>query len=546
MKKWLQIDERDNIAVALSALKKGELIHHEGSSFTLDEAILPKHKFALIPMEKGEAVVMYGVKVATTRFDVNQGVALTTENIRPDKSNRIEYHGGYEWKRPAPGRYPRHWEGYHREDGNYGTRNHWLIIPLVFCENHHVELLRESLEDALGFGVRKKNTFDISELISAIKSGASPREVVSIEPVRSRISGSENRLFENIDGIKFITHQTGCGGTRRDSDMFVELVVSYLMNPNCAGATLLSLGCQNAQLNQVKKRLADRAPNYDRPVIWCEEQNFQGEDSFLKYAISHTLSGLMIANRNRRTRTSLADLSLGLECGGSDGFSGITANPLLGTVSDQIVAHGGNSILSEFPELSGVEQNLVNRCQTKEQGDRFMHLMKSYESHALAAGTDFDANPSPGNIREGLLTGAMKSAGAARKAGSAPVNSVLDYAEIPTQNGLHLLCTPGNDVESTTALAGSGANIIVFTTGLGTPTGNPLAPVIKMSSNTTLALKMPHLIDFDAGSIIGGKEINELAEDFLSYMLQVASGQLTRSEENGQDDFIPWKRDISL
>jgi altronate hydrolase len=546
LKKWLQIDERDNIAVALSTLAKGELIQNGVSSFSLSEAIQPKHKFALKHIGKGEPVYMYGIKIGKTLVDLNEGDGLSIDNLHPDKSHQVEYHGGYEWKKPSPIKRMTEWKGYRREDGKYGTRNHWLVIPLVFCENHHVEMLRETLEDALGYTDRKKNTFDISELIKAIKSGTSPEEVVSIEPVKYKSHGSDQRLFENVDGIKFITHHSGCGGTRRDSDMFVELVVSYLLNPNCAGATILSLGCQNAQLNQVKNRLAARAENYKRPIVWLEEQNFQGEDSFLKAAVSHTLAGLMIANRNKRTQASLADLSLGLECGGSDGFSGITANPLLGRISDQIVADGGISILSEFPELNGVEENLVNRCTTREQADRFVSLMKSYEKHVLVAGSNFDANPSPGNIREGLLTGAMKSAGAARKAGSASVTSVLDYTEIPTRNGLHLLCTPGNDVESTTALAGSGANLIVFTTGLGTPTGNPLTPVIKMSSNTTLALKMPHLIDFDAGPIVGGKELNDLAEDFLSFTLKVASGQPTRSEENGQDDFIPWKRDISL
>ena len=546
MRQWLQIDAADNLAVALSDLPAGHEVSFSGKKFTLRNQVPAKHKFTLRKIKKEEPFVMYGAKVGFAVRDVEAGEALAESHIRPGKSKELNWSANkYHWHGPDSPQYQKEWEGYPRENGSFGTRNHWLVIPLVFCENHHVELLRESLQDALGYRSQKKRSFDISELVTAVKSGAGVEEVAQMQP-GSVISESGERVFPNIDGIKFITHQAGCGGTRGDSDMFVELVVSYLINPNCGGATIISLGCQNAQMQQVKERLNKRAPQYARPIVWCEEQSFHGENVFLKTAISQTMAGLMKANESKREKAPFSALSLGLECGGSDGFSGISANPLLGKASDQIVGGGGNAILSEFPELNGVEQELVNRCKSKDQADRFVHLMKAYEKHVLDAGSSFDANPSPGNIREGLLTGAMKSAGAARKGGSAPVSSVLDYSEIPESKGLHLLCTPGNDVESTTALAASGANLIVFTTGLGTPTGNPLTPVIKMSSNTTLALKMRHLIDFDAGVIIGGKNMDDLTKDFLDYLIKVASGHLTKAEENGQDDFIPWKRDISL
>lgn len=546
MKKWLQIDKSDNIAVALAKLEKGTHISGDHFSIKLKNPIRPKHKFTLTNIKLGEQVLMYGVKVGTALKNLNAGEALTLENIKPDKTQNISWSGKYEWLRPERLNVAATWKGYLREDGKFGTRNHWLVIPLVFCENHHIEILRESLEEALGYGVRKKRAFNIAPLIAAVNEGANAEEINAIRLESFQSTDNRNRVFTNIDGVKFITHQSGCGGTRSDSDMFVELVVSYLLNPNCAGATILSLGCQNAQMNQVRDRLSQRAPDYNRPVVWCEEQSFDGEDAFLMEAISKTMAGLVDANKCMRTEAPISALTLGLECGGSDGFSGISANPLLGKISDQIVAEGGNAILSEFPELNGVEQDLANRCVSQEEAQRFIQLMKAYEKHAIDAGSSFDANPSPGNIAEGLLTGAMKSAGAARKGGSAPITSVLDYSEIPEKHGLHLLCTPGNDVESTTALAGSGANLIVFTTGLGTPTGNPVTPVVKMSSNTSLALKMPHLIDFDAGEIIGGHEMESLARDFFSFLIDVASGHPTKSEKNGQDDFIPWKRDISL
>jgi altronate hydrolase len=239
---------------------------------------------------------------------------------------------------------------------------------------------------------------------------------------------------------------------------------------------------------------------------------------------------------------------MGLECGGSDGFSGISANPSLGYASDVLAALDGSPILSEFPELCGVEQELVNRCVSDADAERFMRLMKAYEASAEAAGSGFDMNPSPGNIKDGLVTDAMKSAGAAKKGGTSPITAVLDYGEYVTQPGLNLLCTPGNDVESTTAMVGSGANVVIFTTGLGTPTGNPIAPVIKVSSNHELAERMPDIIDVDTGGVItGDKTIAEMGEMLLEYIIKVASGEIiAKADILGQDDFIPWKRGISL
>jgi len=241
-------------------------------------------------------------------------------------------------------------------------------------------------------------------------------------------------------------------------------------------------------------------------------------------------------------------LKLGLECGGSDGFSGISANPTLGYASDLIVALGGITILSEFPELNGVEQELINRCLTPELASKFGGLMKAYSERAIAVGSGFKNNPSPGNIKDGLITDAMKSAGAAKKGGTSPVTDVLDYTEQAVNKGLNLLCTPGNDVESTTGLAGSGANVIVFTTGLGTPTGNPISPVIKLSSNDKLTEKMSDIIDFNSGPVIRGREtIESMGEQLLDYIIKVASGEaVPNAVRLGQDDFIPWKRGVSL
>ena len=244
----------------------------------------------------------------------------------------------------------------------------------------------------------------------------------------------------------------------------------------------------------------------------------------------------------------LNKLVIGLECGGSDGFSGISANPTLGLVSDIIVTLGGRTILSEFPELNGVEKELIKRCNNFKNAKKFVDIMKSYKNWAEKFESGFFDNPSPGNIRDGLITDAIKSAGAAKKGGISPIVDILDYGEQIKKNGLSLLCTPGNDVESTTGLAGSGANIILFTTGLGTPTGNPISPVIKISSNSNLYKKMKDIIDFDCGEIIDGKStIQKTAEKLIYYIIEIASGnKITNSNKLNQNDFIPWKRGVSL
>src|SRR5262249_11799598 len=243
-----------------------------------------------------------------------------------------------------------------------------------------------------------------------------------------------------------------------------------------------------------------------------------------------------------------SSLCVGLKCGGSDGFSGLSANPAIGHTADLLAALGGRTLLSEFPELCGVEQELINRSVTKEIGHRFIHLMRSYHSRAKAVGSGFEMNPSPGNIRDGLLTDAMKSAGAARKGGTSPVTGVLDYPEYSSGSGLKLQCTPGNDVECVTAQVSSGANVVLFTTGLGTPTGNPIAPVVQLFTTSALARRTADSIDIDTGAIVSGdSSVEKMGGEILDHVIRVASGEvLTRAESKGQSDFIPWKRGVSL
>jgi altronate hydrolase len=279
-----------------------------------------------------------------------------------------------------------------------------------------------------------------------------------------------------------------------------------------------------------------------------DQQKTGTEANLLSEAIKQTFLGLRMANTYKRRRAPLNKLCVGLECGGSDGFSGISANPAIGYTSDLLVALGGSVILSEFPELCGVEQNLSDRCLAVEDAERFSKLIREYSEKAKAIGSGFDMNPSPGNIKDGLITDAIKSAGAAKKGGTSPVVAVLDYPEKVTLPGLNLLCTPGNDVESTSAEVAAGANIVLFTTGLGTPTGNPVAPVVKIASNTALYNKMIDILDINTGTIITGAETIERAgERILDYIIGVASGEIeVAAVRHRQDDFIPWRRGISL
>ena len=374
------------------------------------------------------------------------------------------------------------------------------------------------------------------------------KQTTSAKSSSPEASRSSDRVFPNVDGIRFLTHQGGCGGTRQDAQALCGLLAGYIHHPNVAGATVLSLGCQNAQSSMLMDELRARDPKLTKPVLFFDQQRSGRETVLMTGALEQTFAGLVEANRATRAPALLSALTIGLKCGGSDGFSGISANPTLGYISDLLGELGGKSILSEFPELHGVEQELINRCATDELAQRFYDLMQAYSARAKAVHSGFEMNPSPGNIEDGLITDAIKSAGAARKGGVAPVRDVLDFPHYATTPGLTLLCTPGNDVECVTAQAGAGASLVLFTTGLGTPTGNPVAPVIKISTNSQLAERMSDIIDFDAGGIVNGQStIPQCAEKLLDLCIEVASGnRLTKAEEFGQNDFIPWKRGVSL
>jgi altronate hydrolase len=544
----LQLHSGDNVAVALVDLPVGQQIASAGHEVALVSAVPAKQKFALEGIPQGGAIHMYGVKVGKAMHEIQAGELLTTRNVHHEADAFHEKTKAYDWKAPNVSKWMgRTFEGYHREDGQVGTRNHWLVVPLVFCENRNIGVLKQAFEQELGFAQPPVYQQQVADLARLYQSGEVERIKEYTATAKAR-RPEHSHLFKNVDGIKFLLHEGGCGGTREDSNNLCGLIAGYIHHPNVAGATVLSLGCQHAQVSILRNELRKRDPGFSKPLLVFEQQKSGEEFAMLSEAIRQTFLGLIEADKCRRKPAPLRLLSVGLKCGGSDGFSGISANPAIGHVSDLVAALGGKTVLSEFPELCGVEQELVDRSVSNEVAGRFMHLMQSYSARAKAVGSGFDMNPSPGNIRDGLLTDAMKSAGAAKKGGTSPVTAVIDYPEYMGQPGLNLQCTPGNDVECVTAQVGAGANVVLFTTGLGTPTGNPIAPVVKISTNSQLAERMRDIIDIDTGGVISGeKSIAQMGEEILERVIQIASGEVkTFAETLGQDDFIPWKRGVSL
>ncbi len=552
----LKVHPKDNVIVALRDLQKGEVIDFENDRFEIIETIPAKHKFYTRDFSVGSEIIMYGVLVGKVTQDVKRGGLMTTQNLHHAAEPYAYRKAQLNWVAPSIEKWnTKTFMGYHRSDGRVGTANYWLFIPTVFCENRNLDVIREAMQNELGYGVTDKYVAFTRELVGSYKGrgnreeGIGNREEGQGEPITHNSQPTTpKRLFENVDGIKFLNHQGGCGGTRQDSEVLQNLLAAYANHPNVGGVTVLSLGCQHLQAEEFVNAIKKQNPFFDKPLLVFEQQNSMSEEELIKHAIASTFEGLKQINQIKRAPATLDKLTVGVKCGGSDGFSGISANPAVGYFSDLLVALKGKILLAEFPELCGAEQELIDRSVDQPTAEKFIRLMGAYSAQAEQVGSGFHANPSPGNIRDGLITDAIKSAGACKKGGTSPVVDVLDYTEQATKSGLSLVCTPGNDVEATTGKAASGATLILFTTGLGTPTGNPVCPTIKISTNSKLANRMSDIIDIDCGPIVeGNKTIQEMGEEILEYCIKAASGEIIpKAVQLNQDDFIPWKRGVSL
>lgn len=546
--RYLKLNPKDNLIVALSDLKKGEKVLVDNQEIILQDEIQAKHKFTNQEIKIGEKAIMYGVLVGHASQDIPKGGLIHPFNLHHAAQEFKGKQEEYIWKAPNIEKFKnKEFKGYYRADGQVGTENYWLVIPLVFCENRNIEILKNALLDGLGF--RKKDIY--TEKVEKLKIQFLENKRLEIPEIKS--DGKllqKSELFPNVDGLKFITHESGCGENREDSNSLCEILAGYCVNPNVGGITVLSLGCQHSQIEVFKQKLKEKDPNFSKPLQIFEQQqdNGSGIDQLLNKIIVGIFEGLQEINQLERKPAPLSKLRVGVKCGGSDGFSGISANPAIGHTADLIVALGGTVMIAEFPELCGVEQEIQNRCINAEIADNFGKLMREYARRAAAVGAGFDMNPSPGNIKDGLITDAIKSAGAAKKAGTSPFMDALGYGHYAKNTGLNLVCTPGNDVLATSGMAGAGATIQLFTTGLGTPTGNPISPMVKISTNSTLAKKLPEIIDIDCGPIIEGeKSIEQMGEEILEYIIDLASGKFnTKAMDLGQDDFMFWRRGVSL
>ena len=544
-KSVIKMHPKDNVLIALQDLTKAESIFFDAEYYVLKDDIKAKHKFFTTDLSAGDEVIMYGVLVGKAQYDIAKGSLMTTDNLKhaadPFAFRKVDF----TWEPPDVSKFiGRTFNGFKRKDGRVGTANYWLFVPTVFCENRNIDVIKEALHNELGYAVTDKYLQFTHQLLQAYQQGK------DLNVVNETLAPSTNsqRVFKNVDGIKFLNHQGGCGGTRQDAATLSALLAAYANHPNVGGVTILSLGCQNLQVQDLIADIKKQDPLFDKPLFVFEQQQSESEEKLITNAIKKTFEGLIEINKQERTPALLSELCVGVKCGGSDGFSGVSANPAVGYTSDLLVALGAKVLLAEFPELCGAEQNLIDRCTTESSARKFIDLMQTYNQEAHAVGSGFHMNPSPGNIKDGLITDAIKSAGAAKKGGTSPVEDVLNYTERATKPGLSLVCTPGNDVEATTGKAASGASLILFTTGLGTPTGNPVCPVIKIATNSSLTKRMNDIIDIDCGPIISGeKSIEEMGEEILEYCIKAASGEIIpKAVQLNQDDFIPWKRGVSL
>ena len=401
----LQIHPKDNVLVALTNLKKGDAIDYHQQTYILKEDIAEKHKFFIQALAQGERITMYGITVGKiTTEQVEVGERMSVENTKHEADAYAYRNTNYQWQAPDISKYAhKTFNGYHRNDGKVGTANYWLFIPTVFCENRNLDVIKEALHYALGYTITDKYKAFAEQVVHNIgnENNIVIDEQTALAPTQNK------RVFKNIDGIKFLNHNGGCGGTRQDSATLSDLLAAYADHPNVAGITLLSLGCQHLQIDDFKINIKKRNPKFDKPLIVFEQQQTQSEEQLIKSAIQSTIQALTEANKIERKPAALSKLCIGVKCGGSDGFSGISANPAVGHTADLLVALGGQILLAEFPELCGAEQELIDRSVDEKTAHKFIRLMEDYNKMAHAVGSGFHMNPSPGNIKDGLITDAI-------------------------------------------------------------------------------------------------------------------------------------------
>jgi altronate hydrolase len=472
MNEMVRITARDMVAVALKPLKAGETVSFGTGEITLKEDLSMGHKAALRDIRKGEAVIKYGFPIGEATEDIPAGAHVHTHNLHTLLSGEKEY----EWHPSFPGqekREPATFLGYPRKQGKPGIRNELWILPTVGCVNDVAKALAREAQKLAG--------------------------------------GS-------VEGVYTFTHPYGCSQLGDDQDNTRKALAALATHPNAGGVLLLGLGCENSGIAQIRPYMGDFDESRVRFLV-CQECEDELEAGM---KLLEELAARM--QEDHRTPCPADQLTIGLKCGGSDGLSGITANPTIGVFSDKLTAMGGTTILTEVPEMFGAETILMDRCETEELFRKTVSLINDFKAYFESYHMPVYENPSPGNKAGGITTLEDKALGCTQKSGSSPVKGVLAYGEHAEKAGLNLLSAPGNDLVASTALAVSGAQMVLFSTGRGTPFGCPV-PTVKISSNSPLARKKQNWIDFDAGRLLDGMTLEELGEDLLSLVLRVASGE---------------------
>ena len=451
------------------------------------------HKVALCDIKTGEKIIKYGFSIGVATTDIKKGDHVHTHNVKSDMPKTLEYTytpEACDLDKKAPLKFM----GYKRKNGKVGIRNEVWIIPTVGCVNS----IAKAIED-----------------------------------------GSKQFVTDNIDGVFCYSHPYGCSQLGDDQLYTQRLLSGLIHHPNAAGVLVLGLGCENNNIPELKKVIGDYDPERVRFL------NAQDCEDEIEKGIETVKDLCAFANTFKRTECDISDLVIGLKCGGSDGFSGITANQLVGRISDSVIAMGGSSILTEVPEMFGAETILMSRARNRDVFDKIVKLINDFKAYFTRYGEPVDENPSPGNKEGGITTLADKSLGCTQKGGTAPVEDVLDYGEPVRKKGLSLLNGPGNDLVAACALAASGAHIILFTTGRGTPFGCPV-PTMKISSNTPLSIRKKNWIDFNAGVIAEGTPFADCEQDLMQQILAVASGQRVLCESLDKRDIAIFKDGVTL
>lgn len=494
MQKLFQIHPDDTVAVAISDIEKGEVLSIGDHQVTAVDPIPAGHKMALCPIAKGEKIRKYAISIGHAIVDIPAGHHVHSHNMVSDLTGTLSYTYTPHFH-DLPPEPAQTFLGYRRPDGKVGIRNEVWILPTVGCMNSIVR-----------------------ELEAKAQSLKTP----------------------HIDAIAAFCHPYGCSQLGDDQARTLAFLSGMIRHPNAAAVLVVGLGCENGNIAELQKALGNWDPNRVRFLV---AQDVEDE---IETGLSILQELCTIAEEARRTECSAADLVIGLKCGGSDGFSGITANPLLGSVTDRLIAQGGSAILTEVPEMFGAETLLMDRCRSEKQFSDTVSLINDFKAYFQRYGEPIDENPSPGNKAGGITTLAEKSLGCTQKGGTAPVEDVLRYGEPIRKHGLSLLESPGNDLVASDALVASGAHMVLFTTGRGTPFGCPV-PTMKISSNTALAKRKPGWIDFDAGRLLDDTTMETLCTELFDAILAIASGEKhTHSEALDRHDLAIFKDGVTL